>query len=102
MMASGTAAGLDVQGDDHIIPVSWEGWLTLPVREDDIDAVASTRSCPPSRRYPAHSIRCAEGSCRSGSLPTGIEQGSARLGFGGLWDTTLRGGSQLFRMHSKE
>jgi hypothetical protein len=36
MMASGSATGLDVQGDDHIIPVSWEGWLTLPVREDDI------------------------------------------------------------------
>ena len=35
MMASGSATGLDVQGDDHIIPVSWEGWLTLPVREDD-------------------------------------------------------------------
>ena len=35
MMASGSATGLDVQGDDHIMPVSWEVWLTLPVREDD-------------------------------------------------------------------
>jgi len=35
MMAAGSATGLDVQGDDHIVPVNWETWLTLPVRDDD-------------------------------------------------------------------
>ena len=35
MMAGGGATGLDVQGDDHIMPVSWDTWLTLPVRDDD-------------------------------------------------------------------
>jgi 5-methylcytosine-specific restriction endonuclease McrA len=35
MMASGAATGLDVQGDDHIVPVPWEDWLKLPVRDED-------------------------------------------------------------------
>jgi len=35
MMASGSALGLDVQGDDCILPVSWEAWLKLPVRSYD-------------------------------------------------------------------
>ena len=35
MMASGAATGLDVQGDDSIVPVKWDDWLKLPVREED-------------------------------------------------------------------
>lgn len=35
MMASGAATGLDVQGDEHIIPVRWDDWLKLPIREED-------------------------------------------------------------------
>lgn len=35
MMASGAATGLDVRGDDSIIPVPWDDWLKLPVREED-------------------------------------------------------------------
>lgn len=35
MMAAGAATGLDVQGDDHILPVRWEDWLKLPVRDED-------------------------------------------------------------------
>ena len=35
MMASGAATGLDVQGDDFIVPVPWDDWLKLPVREED-------------------------------------------------------------------
>jgi 5-methylcytosine-specific restriction endonuclease McrA len=35
MMASGAATGLDVQGDDFIVPVRWDDWLKLPVREED-------------------------------------------------------------------
>lgn len=35
MMASGAATGLDVQGDDIIVPVRWDDWLKLPVRDED-------------------------------------------------------------------
>ena len=35
MMASGAARGLDVQGDDAIVPVTWDEWIALPVREQD-------------------------------------------------------------------
>ena len=35
MMASGSATGLDVQGDEHISPVRWEDWLKLPIRDED-------------------------------------------------------------------
>ena len=35
MLASGAATALDVQGDDAIVPVCWDAWLNLPVRECD-------------------------------------------------------------------
>ena len=35
MMAAGSATGLDVQGDDQIVPVRWDDWLALPVRDED-------------------------------------------------------------------
>lgn len=35
MMASGAALGLDVQGNDVIVPVTWNDWLALPVRTQD-------------------------------------------------------------------
>lgn len=35
MLASGAATGLDVQGNDSIVPVSWEDWRMLPVRAED-------------------------------------------------------------------
>ncbi len=35
MMASGNATGLDVQGDESIVPVRWDDWLKLPVRDCD-------------------------------------------------------------------
>ncbi len=35
MMAGGAASGLDIQSDDAIVPVTWDAWLTLPVREQD-------------------------------------------------------------------
>ncbi len=34
-MASGTATALEVRGEDDIRPVSWEEWLSLPIREAD-------------------------------------------------------------------
>ena len=48
MMASGAARGLDMQGEDAIIPVAWNEWLALPVREQDM-AVGTPRGvvrCP--------------------------------------------------------
>lgn len=35
MMSTGAATGLDVQGGDHIFPVNWDGWLKLPIRDED-------------------------------------------------------------------
>ena len=35
MLASNAATALDVQGDDCILPVRWNDWLQLPVRECD-------------------------------------------------------------------
>ena len=48
MMASGAARGLDMQGEDAIVPVTWSEWLALPVREQD-RAVGTPRGvvrCP--------------------------------------------------------
>jgi len=42
MMASGAATGLDLQGDDSIVPVRWEDWLKLPIRDED-HAVKTSR-----------------------------------------------------------
>lgn len=35
MMATHVATGLEIAGEDHIRPVTWEEWITLPVREQD-------------------------------------------------------------------
>lgn len=36
MMASGAATGLDVQGEDSMVPVRWDDWIKLPIREEDL------------------------------------------------------------------
>jgi 5-methylcytosine-specific restriction endonuclease McrA len=35
MMAAGNATALDIHGEGDMRPVTWEEWLTLPVREGD-------------------------------------------------------------------
>jgi len=35
MLATAVATALDIDADDHIRPVTWEEWLTLPVRPQD-------------------------------------------------------------------
>ena len=35
MMATNVATSLEIEGEDHIRPVSWEEWITLPIREQD-------------------------------------------------------------------
>lgn len=35
MMSTGAASGLDVQDDASIVPVTWDVWAQLPVREHD-------------------------------------------------------------------
>jgi 5-methylcytosine-specific restriction endonuclease McrA len=42
MMATNVATGLEIEGEDHIRPVSWEEWITLPIREQD-EAVRTVR-----------------------------------------------------------
>ncbi len=34
-MATNVATALAIEGDDHIRPVPWDEWLTLPIREQD-------------------------------------------------------------------
>jgi len=35
MMATNVATALEIDGDDHIRPVTWDEWIVLPVREQD-------------------------------------------------------------------
>jgi 5-methylcytosine-specific restriction endonuclease McrA len=73
MMASGAATGLDVQGDDSIVPVRWDDWLKLPVREED------------------HAVQTPRGAVR---VPTVIVAANfakvpvcrPRLGVRGIWE----------------
>jgi 5-methylcytosine-specific restriction endonuclease McrA len=41
-MITNAATGLDIQGENHIRPVSWEEWIQLPIREQD-EAVQTVR-----------------------------------------------------------
>ena len=42
MMATNVATALEIDGDDHIRPVTWDEWITLPVRPQD-NAVQTVR-----------------------------------------------------------
>src|SRR5689334_9700563 len=42
MMATNVATGLEIEGEDHIHPVTWEEWITLPIRPQD-NAVQTVR-----------------------------------------------------------
>src|SRR5467141_1341751 len=42
MMATNVATGLEIEGEEHIRPVTWEEWITLPIREQD-EAVHTVR-----------------------------------------------------------
>ena len=42
MMATNVATGLDIEGGDHICPVTWQEWITLPIRDQD-EAVHTVR-----------------------------------------------------------
>ena len=42
MMATSVATALEIEGDDHIRPVTWEEWITLPIRPYD-NAVQTMR-----------------------------------------------------------
>lgn len=41
-MATNVATALDIEGDEHIRPLTWAEWLTLPIREQD-NAVQTVR-----------------------------------------------------------
>ena len=42
MMATNVATGLEIEGESHIRPVTWDEWITLPVRSQD-NAVQTVR-----------------------------------------------------------
>jgi len=42
MMATNVATGLEIEGEEHIRPVSWDEWIRLPVRDQD-EAVRTVR-----------------------------------------------------------
>ncbi|HLX71463.1 MAG TPA: HNH endonuclease [Verrucomicrobiae bacterium] len=42
MMATNVATGLDIEGENHIRPVTWDEWITLPIRAQD-NAVHTVR-----------------------------------------------------------
>ena len=35
MMATNVATALEIEGENHIRPVTWDEWITLPIREGD-------------------------------------------------------------------
>jgi len=41
-MATNVATGLEIEGEDHIRPVTWDEWIALPIREQD-EAVHTVR-----------------------------------------------------------
>jgi len=41
-MATGVATALEIDGEDHIRPVTWDEWIQLPIREQD-QAVQTVR-----------------------------------------------------------
>src|SRR5512143_1831610 len=42
MMATNVATGLEIESENHIRPVTWEEWITLPIRVQD-EAVHTVR-----------------------------------------------------------
>ena len=42
MMATNAATGLEIEGEGHIRPVTWDEWITLPIRPQD-NAVHTVR-----------------------------------------------------------
>jgi 5-methylcytosine-specific restriction endonuclease McrA len=42
MMATNVATGLEIEGEEHIRPVTWEEWIKMPVRDQD-EAVHTVR-----------------------------------------------------------
>src|SRR5881396_1423793 len=42
MMATNVATGLEIEGENHIRPVTWDEWITLPIRPQD-NAVHTVR-----------------------------------------------------------
>src|SRR5437899_5048009 len=42
MMATNVATGLEIEGEDHIRPVTWDEWINLPIRDQD-EAVHTVR-----------------------------------------------------------
>lgn len=73
MLATGAATALDVQGEEAIVPVKWDEWLKLPVRECD------------------HAVQTPRGAVRMPTVIIAVNYAKVplrRLGFGrrGIWE----------------
>ena len=67
MMATNVATGLEIEGENHIRPVTWDEWITLPIRDQD-EAVHTVRGADP--RADRH---------RGGELRQGAEEAPEAL-----------------------
>ena len=47
-MATNVATALEIDGENHIRPVTWDEWITLPIRDGDnaVHAAAAMTICP--------------------------------------------------------
>src|SRR5438445_12914159 len=70
MMATNVATGLEIEGEDHIRPVTWEEWITLPIRDQD-EAVHIRSRCDTS----AHGHRGGELCQGAEEAPEAVRQG---------------------------
>lgn len=73
MMAAGSATGLDVQDEGAVVPVRWDDWLQLPVRDGD------------------RSIRTPRGPVRVPTVVVAVRYAKVplchpRLGARGIWE----------------
>jgi hypothetical protein len=60
MMATNVATGLEIEAEDHIRPLTWVEWITLPIRDQD-EAVHTIRG---QIRVPTRPMAVNE--CRGG------------------------------------
>src|ERR1041384_2044677 len=44
MIATNVATALEIEGENHIRPVTWDEWITLPVRDGDHAARTTRRA----------------------------------------------------------
>ena len=67
MMATNVATALEIEGENHIRPVTWDEWITLPIRDgDNLVLIASVGGAP---HHPGwyHNLQGGEAEVQVGS-----------------------------------